>query len=916
LNGVAANAMMTTETLVNTTSTMMKHHSESSHEAFWDWRNDNIPIRVVARLRPLSLREQELGLEEDIAVADDSTSSSNSILEEISIPSLKKNFTIDAVLNQFDSQKCIYDTAIGNAVLGNIFRGLSTTVIAFGQCGSGKTFTMDTEVKNSFDNQEDTCIMVKSDGIIVRAVHDLFLARDRFHHENRKGDSVVHMTLFEVCNNVIFDLLENKNNRCNNRTQKKSSAFSPAPNASCTSTVNNSPKLQVCGNNVKGLSSLEVNTPKQVLTKMCSAMSRKKRQRKCSDSSLRSHTICVLHVTFASADSRAIKYSKLTLVDMAGANDSCERVQSKQNSSDNSNASRVNMWDKKYHDGLVEQQQFRANSASINKDLLAFGRVISTLAIIPTAANQKANSSSASWDFGSQQQQAPKRIPYRDSILTQLLRVSLDGSDPTFQTVLIACLSPTKVNARGSSKTLHVAQQACSIRRHDSTGLTKTKFYDEMIPSAKIVRKSSRARTKQCLSPNKHNHEQQHFPTPLSPLSAKHDILRFEWESIQTPKRNNSDPLNSRHDESPSSASFSSSQYSTDTFKTVPQILCHQQLQQYQNLVTNHRQLHRTRKQTRSHRILNKQSATDNMRLKLRLAVMEEELRNLEGGKGDQLFSVKSIIIKDNNNCYNDICHHSTQVTNDSFQDEYNTYLPQQQQQKERHQLPDPLDWIDEVLPSRVQQCNHAPFSPIKNVIPDLNEDEIMNKDAASIGVDMIYIATSHDVNAIISSAPSEIELNNEEEKYVCSRRVNYSSSVKDVDKNDDVDLTAYSNDKSSSFIDRKGHSKPQTMAPLSKKNELNLINNFCDDSSKGDKNAKPEYFGSKQQLSKYQRRKKTSYFSFMKTETRAGQKNTIDDKSNNGVMMVTQQERDQEEDYDTKKGRKNKFAWKNLQGK
>ena len=108
----------------------------------------------------------------------------------------------------------VYDRLVGDAVCHNIFHGYNTTIIAYGQMGSGKTFTMgghhDAEMANFMDLSPRSHISVKKlemfaarseevdqaifedkegDCIIPHAIHDLFKAKQ--HHELANNPSYI-----------------------------------------------------------------------------------------------------------------------------------------------------------------------------------------------------------------------------------------------------------------------------------------------------------------------------------------------------------------------------------------------------------------------------------------------------------------------------------------------------------------------------------------------------------------------------------------------------------------------------------------------------------------------------------------------------------------------------------------------------
>ncbi|KPA83593.1 kinesin-like protein [Leptomonas pyrrhocoris] len=121
------------------------------------------------------------------------------------------------------------------------------------------------------------------------------------------------------------------------------------------------------------------------------------------------------------------RYGRLVFVDLAGS----ERLKKSQSTSG-------------------------AETGSINKSLFTLGHVLELLsttnasaAAVPTTAEKAAA------------KPPPPFIPYRSSILTQLLMHSLDGHG---RTLMVACVSPSVLHLEESLRTLHYAQRARRIR--------------------------------------------------------------------------------------------------------------------------------------------------------------------------------------------------------------------------------------------------------------------------------------------------------------------------------------------------------------------------------------------------------------------------------------------------------------------
>ena len=83
--------------------------------------------------------------------------------------------------------------------------------------------------------------------------------------------------------------------------------------------------------------------------------------------------------------------------------------------------------------------------AHINKSLVTLGSVISALADVSS---------------GAENSKKPHFIPYRDSVLTWLLKDSLGGNS---KTIMIATISPADVNKGETLSTLRYANRAKNI---------------------------------------------------------------------------------------------------------------------------------------------------------------------------------------------------------------------------------------------------------------------------------------------------------------------------------------------------------------------------------------------------------------------------------------------------------------------
>ncbi|XP_067941126.1 kinesin-like protein KIF14 [Watersipora subatra] len=245
------------------------------------------------------------------------------------------------------------------------------------------------------------------DGIIPRFSEELF---DQMKSRTIDSGDVTAITVetsfFEIYNEKIHDLLAVS--KGNQQTDKASMRVREHPEQ---------------GPYVEGLSTFPVASFHDIVKLLTLGnQQRATASTGMNDKSSRSHSVFTLHLTQhkrVEVEENLHEHSvvsKISLVDLAG---------SERQSSANTSGARLK------------------EGASINKSLLTLGKVISVLA--------------------EQNVQAKKRklfVPYRDSVLTWLLRESLGGNA---RTAMLATVSPSLLNIEETLSTLRYAQQARSI---------------------------------------------------------------------------------------------------------------------------------------------------------------------------------------------------------------------------------------------------------------------------------------------------------------------------------------------------------------------------------------------------------------------------------------------------------------------
>uniref|UniRef100_A0A3B3C899 Kinesin-like protein n=1 Tax=Oryzias melastigma TaxID=30732 RepID=A0A3B3C899_ORYME len=236
-------------------------------------------------------------------------------------------------------------------------------------------------------------------GLIPRLCSSLF---SRTVKEAREGETfTVEVSYMEIYNEKVRDLLDPKGSRQTLRVREHN----------------------VLGPYVDGLSRLAVTSYKDIESLMSEGnKSRTVAATNMNEESSRSHAVFIIVLTHTLMDLQSgtsgEKVSKLSLVDLAGS----ER------------AAKTGAAGERLKEG-----------SNINKSLSTLGLVISALADQGAGKNKS------------------KFVPYRDSVLTWLLKDSLGGNS---RTAMVATISPAADNYDETLSTLRYADRAKSIVNH------------------------------------------------------------------------------------------------------------------------------------------------------------------------------------------------------------------------------------------------------------------------------------------------------------------------------------------------------------------------------------------------------------------------------------------------------------------
>ncbi|XP_026705126.1 stAR-related lipid transfer protein 9 [Athene cunicularia] len=318
-------------------------------------------------------------------------------------------WSVDPEDPKYASQEMVFQD-LGTSVLSGAFRGYNICLFAYGQTGSGKTYTM--------------MGTPASIGLTPRICEGLFSRKDDY--SDQTASCRVKVSFLEIYNERVRDLL------------KQSDRKKPY-----TLRVREHPEM---GPYVQGLTQHLVTDYKQVVELLEEGIAKRiTAATHIHNASSRSHAIFTIHYTQAILENNLPSEiaSKINLVDLAGS----ERA------------------DPSYcRDRITE-------GANINKSLVTLGIVISTLAqnsqmfsscqSINTITSEGENGHADSPSTGSVSgTRRPAYIPYRDSILTWLLKDSLGGNS---KTIMIATISPASSSYNETMSTLRYASNAKNI---------------------------------------------------------------------------------------------------------------------------------------------------------------------------------------------------------------------------------------------------------------------------------------------------------------------------------------------------------------------------------------------------------------------------------------------------------------------
>lgn len=154
-------------------------------------------IQVVVRCRPFNASERKSG-SHGVVDCDQTRREVTVRTGGVTDKSARKTYTFDMVFGQPSKQIDVYKSVVC-PILDEVITGYNCTIFAYGQTGTGKTFTMEGERSpdEEFTWEEDPLA-----GIIPRTLHQIF---EKLTASGTEFS--VKVSLLEIYNEELFDLL-------------------------------------------------------------------------------------------------------------------------------------------------------------------------------------------------------------------------------------------------------------------------------------------------------------------------------------------------------------------------------------------------------------------------------------------------------------------------------------------------------------------------------------------------------------------------------------------------------------------------------------------------------------------------------------------------------------------------------------
>lgn len=166
--------------------------SNSSSHNKYD-KEKGVNVQVLVRCRPMN--EDEMRLHTPVVISCNEGRREVAAVQSIANKQIDRTFIFDKVFGPNSQQKELYDQAV-SPIVYEVLEGYNCTIFAYGQTGTGKTYTMEGgAIKKNGEFPSDA-------GVIPRAVKQIFDIL-----EAQSAEYSMKVTFLELYNEEITDLL-------------------------------------------------------------------------------------------------------------------------------------------------------------------------------------------------------------------------------------------------------------------------------------------------------------------------------------------------------------------------------------------------------------------------------------------------------------------------------------------------------------------------------------------------------------------------------------------------------------------------------------------------------------------------------------------------------------------------------------
>lgn len=242
-------------------------------------------IQVVVRCRPMSSKEVSNGYTEVVKMMKEDNAVAVAVPKNDS-SSEYKQFTFDSVFDWNSTQEDLYARMV-HPLIESVLNGFNATIFAYGQTGTGKTYTMEGVRDDKLPLSDQI-----NRGIIPRTFEQIFKTIEQ--SDNKQY--LVFSSYLEIYQEEIHDLLDSKcKTKCELREDKDVGVYVNNLNKYICKNVQEILKVMHEGNKNRTIGATDMN-----------------------EHSSRSHAIFTVTVEIKSSTER-IRVGKLNLVDLAGS---------------------------------------------------------------------------------------------------------------------------------------------------------------------------------------------------------------------------------------------------------------------------------------------------------------------------------------------------------------------------------------------------------------------------------------------------------------------------------------------------------------------------------------------------------------------------------------------------------------------